>query len=196
LHLVFALGDADRMRETERARTFLGARKGDHKMRMAIASAIVAVLLAACATVGGPQTIKIGKTTLTVSGLDGYNRLAVQQPDPNGPNIFVVGNEITVDQEPVRPRPAGNRVTVVWRLDASSDASYSFPDDDAIKFKKLSAGNDLPSDLDCGTAGAKKRTFICTYTKPDTPREWKYSVKLKNSAGSDPTPLDPWIYQP
>ena len=165
-------------------------------MRMAIASTMVALLLAACATVGPTQTIKIGKTTLTVSGLDGYNRLAVQPPDPNGPNVFVVNNQITVDQEPVRPSAVGNRVTIVWRLDASNDAKYSFPDDDAIKLHKVTGGDDPPADIDCGAAGAQKRTFICTYTKPDTPKKWKYWVKVKNSAGSDPTPLDPWVFQP
>jgi hypothetical protein len=165
-------------------------------MRTTIASAIVALLLAACATVGPTQTVKIGKTTLTVSGLEGYNRFAVQQPDPNGPNVFVVDNQITVDQEPVRPKAVGNRVTIIWRLDASSDASYSFPDDDAIKLYKVAGGNDPPADIDCGTAGIKKRTFICTYTKPEAPKEWKYWVKVKNSAGQDPPTLDPWVYQP
>jgi hypothetical protein len=165
-------------------------------MRMAIAGAMVALFVAACATVGPPQTIKIGKTTLTVSGLEGYNRLAVQHPDPNGPNIFVDGNQITVDQEPVRPVASQGRVTIVWRLDSSADASYSFPDDQAITLYP-SEGNPLPDPLpDCGTAGAKKRTFICTYMKPQTPRQWKYSVKLINSAGQNPTPLDPWVYQP
>ena len=164
-------------------------------MRMAIGSAIVAVLLAACATVGGPQTIKIGKTTLTVSGLEGFNRLAVQPPDPNGPNVFVPNNAIVIDQEPVRPVASQGRVTIVWRLDSSVDAAYSFPDDTAIMLQ-ASVGNPLPSDLDCGAAGAKKRVFICTYTKPDTPKQWKYSVKLNNSAGQNPTPLDPWVYSP
>ena len=164
-------------------------------MRMAIACATLALVLAACATVGPPQTIKVGKTTLTVSGLDGYNRLAACPPDPNGPNIYTPDNTSVVDQEPVRPKASQGRVNIIWRLDASSDSTYSFPDDDAIKLQ-ASDGNPLPADLDCGAFGAKKKSFICTYTKLETPKRWKYTVKLKNSAGTDPTPLDPWIHSP
>src|SRR6266487_797447 len=137
-------------------------------MRLAIASATVALVLTGCVTtttVGPTQTIKIGKTTLTISGLDGYNRLALQMYDPNGPNILVPNNAIIVDQEPVRPVAQGQRVTIVWRLDASSDATYSFPDDAAIKLY-AETGNPLPPDLDCGAVGEKKRAFICTYSKP------------------------------
>ena len=94
-------------------------------MKLAIA-ATLALLLAACATtVGPPETIKVGKTTLTVSGLDGYNSQTVQMFDPNGPNVFVTGNAITIDQEPVRPAASQGRVTIVWRLDASSGSPYS-----------------------------------------------------------------------
>lgn len=165
-------------------------------MRLAIAAATLALVLTSCATtVGPPETIKVGNRTLTVSGLDGYNRAAVQTPDPNGPNIFVANNAITIDQEPVRPAASQGQVTIVWRLDASSDATYSFPDDSAIKLQ-ASTGNPLPGDLDCRAVGAKKRAFICAYSKPEAPREWKYSVKLKNSAGQDPSSLDPWVYQP
>ena len=165
-------------------------------MRLAIAAVILAVVLTSCATtVGPPETIKVGKSTLTVSGLDGFNRATVQMPDPNGPNVFVVNNAITIDQEPIRPAASQGRVTIVWRLDASSDAPFSFPDDSAIKLQ-ASTGNPLPGDLDCGAVGAKKKAFICTYSKPEGPRQWKYFVKLKNSAGQDPTPLDPWVYQP
>ena len=165
-------------------------------MRLAIAAVILALVLTSCATtVGPPETIKVGKSTLTVSGLDGFNRATVQMPDPNGPNVFVVNNAITIDQEPIRPAASQGRVTIVWRLDASSDAPFSFPDDSAIKLQ-ASTGNPLPGDLDCGAVGAKKKAFICTYSKPEGPRQWKYSVKLKNSAGQDPTPLDPWVYQP
>jgi hypothetical protein len=127
--------------------------------------------------------------------LDGYNSQAVRMFDPNGPNVFVTGNAVTIDQEPVRPAASQGRVTIVWRLDASSGSPYSFPDDGAIKLQ-AGTGNPLPPDLDCGAAGAKKRTFICTYSKPEGPRQWKYSLMLKNSAGQDPQPLDPWVYQP
>jgi hypothetical protein len=166
--------------------------------RTSMLAAVLAVALAGCTgmvTVGPAQTIKVGKTTLTVSGLEGYNSLAVQTPNPNGPNVFVIDNNIIVDQEPIRPVAIQRRVTIVWRLDADQKSTYSFPDDDAIKLQGT-LSNPLPSELDCGAVGDKKKAFICTYIKPDAPREWKYKIRLKNASGQDPTPLDPWIYQP
>ena len=167
-------------------------------MRTSMLAAALAVALGGCTamvTVGPPQTITVGKTTIAVSGLEGYNALAVQVPNGNGPNVFVSNNNIVIDQEPVRPIATQNRVIIIWRLDADPRSPYSFPGDDAIKLQGT-ISNPLPSDLECGAVGEKKRAFVCTYTKPERSREWKYRITVKNASGADPTPLDPWVYQP
>lgn len=163
-------------------------------MRVFIAAVALLLALAGCATVVGPiQTVRVGKATVTAAGLEGYNRLASPPPDPNNPKIFVTNNGIVIDQEPLRPLPAGRYVTIIWRLDA--DSPYSFPDRSAITLYP-GTGNPLPDETDCDTVGVNRKAFICHYARPSEPRKWKYSVKLKNSSGTDPEPLDPWIHQP
>jgi hypothetical protein len=164
---------------------------------MSIIAAALVFVLTACATsvvVGPGQTIKLGQKTIAADGLEGFNALVVKPPNPNGPNVFVINNYIVVDQEPVRPNASQGQVIIIWRLDSSESSPYFFPDDDAIK---LQAGdsNPLPSDLACGAVGSKKRAFVCAYTKPESARQWKYRVRVKNGAGTDPTPLDPWVHQ-
>lgn len=164
-------------------------------MRISIAAVAFLLALTGCATVVGPvQSVRVGKTTVTAEGLEGYNRLAVTPADPNNPNIFVPGNAIVIDQEPLRPLAAGRYVTIIWRLDADHGSPYSFPDDSAITLYP-GADNPLPDELNCGTVGASKKVFICHYARPASPKKWKYRVKLKNSSGTDPEALDPWIHQ-
>jgi len=165
-------------------------------MKTSMLSAVLAFALAGCTTVtvGPTQTIKVGDTTLTLTGLEGYNRLAVHAPDGNGPNVFVPNNTIVIDQEPVRPIPSQGHVTIVWRLDADHDSAYIFPDNDAIK---MQAGQyQLPPKLECGAIGAPKKSFVCTWPYAGGPAQWKYRIRVKNTSGQDPAPLDPWIYQP
>lgn len=166
-------------------------------MRTLILGTALAVALSGCATikvVGPERTVKLGKTNVTVAGVEGYNALAVQIPDPNGPDVFLFDNNIAVNLEPLLPKAMQGRVVIVWRLDASDASPYFFPDDDAIKLQ-AGTNNPLPGDLDCGAVGEKKRAFICTYTRPETPKKWKYSIRVKNRTGADPTPLDPWVHQ-
>lgn len=166
-------------------------------MRIRLLAAVLTLALTGCASirvVGPEQTIKVGLATVTVSGLDGYNALAVQAPDPNAPNVFIVNGNVVLGEDPLYPVHLQNRVVIVWRLDASDSSPYFFPDDRAIQ---LHAGvnNPLPADLNCGAFGQKKKSFVCTYARPETPKKWKYSVKVKNASGVDPTPLDPWVHQ-
>lgn len=166
-------------------------------MRTPILVVALIVALAGCATirvVGPEQTVKVGKAQITASGLDGYNALAVQAPDPNSPFVFIVNNNILVNADPLYPNRTNGRVVIIWRLDASDGSPYSFPDDQAIQLH-AGTGNPLPSGLDCGTLGQKKKAFVCAYDAPDAPRKWKYSVRVKNGSGGDPTPLDPWVHQ-
>ena len=167
------------------------------RIRLLAATVALALGLAGCAAikvVGPEQTIKVGQSTVMVSGLDGYNALAVQAPDPNAPFVFVINNNIVVSEDPLYPAKTNGNVVIIWRLDASDSSPYFFPGDQAIQ---LHAGtnNPLPGDLSCGVFGEKKKAFICTYTAPETPKMWKYSVHVKNSSGSDPAGLDPWVHQ-
>ncbi len=167
-------------------------------MRIRLLAAALTLALTGCAAirvVGPEQTIKVGQATVTVSGLDGYNALAVQAPDPNAPFVFVINNNIVVGEDPLYPAKTNGKVVIIWRLDASDSSPYFFPDDQAIQ---LHAGtnNPLPDDLECGVFGQKKKSFICNYSAPETPpKKWKYSVKVKNASGVDPAPLDPWVHQ-
>jgi hypothetical protein len=164
-------------------------------MRTSLVTVFVVLILSGCAsqTIGGPEKIPIGNKTVTVTGLDGFNSVTVQAPQSNGPNVFIDNNAIVIDQEPVRPKDTDRLVIVVWRL--GSGSSYSFENDEAIKLQ-ASLGNPLPSDLQCGVAGAKKKAFVCVYTRPAEARKWKYRIAVKNASGPDPDPLDPWVHQP
>src|SRR5689334_4201014 len=168
-------------------------------MRTPIPVLVAALIvgLARCSAVrvvGTEQTVIVGKTPITASGLDGYNALAVQVPDPNAPFVFINKNNILINEDPLYPERANGKVVIIWRLDASDSSPYSFPDDQAIQFRP-SDGNPLPSNLDCGTMGQKKKAFACAYDAPDRPRKWKYGIRVKNATGTDPTPLDPWVHQ-
>jgi uncharacterized protein YceK len=168
-------------------------------MRTSLVAVFVAILLNGCAsvqTVGGPQRIEVGKTTVTVSGLEGFNRLAVKAPQVNNPNVFIVDNAIVLDQEPVRPTDNNGQVVIIWRLDADTASSYSFPDDAISIQTTLTNPPPEAGKPECGAFGPKKRAFVCVYTRPHTPRKWKYTLKVKNSSGADPEPLDPWVHQP
>jgi hypothetical protein len=166
-------------------------------MRISILAVALTLALAGCASVkvvGSQQTIKVGQSEVTVSGLDGYNALAVQAPDPNAPFIFVISNNIVVSEDPLYPAKTNGQVVIIWRLDASDSSPYSFPDDQAILFH-AGENNPLPDGLSCAAVGQKKKSFICKYTAPASPKKWKYTVRVKNSSGTDPTPLDPWVHQ-
>ncbi len=165
------------------------------KLSVFIVSAL-ALLLAGCATirVGPSETVALGKQTFTVPGVDGFDRTSITIPSPNSPNVFVMNNEITVDQEPLRPiANAQGLVLIAWALD--KDSTYSFANDNAITLDP-NLGSTPPKDgFNCRVIGAKKKMIVCAYSRTATAR-WKYIVRVKNDqVGVDPTPLDPWIHQ-
>ena len=137
-------------------------------MRIRLVAAALTVVLTGCAAirvVGPEQTIKVGQATVTVSGLDGYNALAVQAPDPNAPFLFITNNNIVVGEDPLYPAKTNGKVVIIWRLDASDSSPYFFPDDQAIQ---LHAGtnNPLPGDLSCGVFGRRKNHSYVTIARP------------------------------
>ncbi|MGH8850496.1 MAG: hypothetical protein ACREYD_05850 [Casimicrobiaceae bacterium] len=166
-------------------------------MRRFLLAVTLSLALSGCAmmaVVGPPHAIKVGSMTVTVAGLDGFNPFAVQTPDPNGPAILVVDNHVLVNQEPLYPRHSDDQVVIVWRLDASEASPYYFADNEAIKLH-AGASNPLPADLACGAFGPRNKAFVCAYRKPATPKQWKYSIRVKNRTGRDPDPIDPWVHQ-
>ena len=58
----------------------------------AIAVVSLSFVVAGCAgvRVGGPEAVKVGPRSVTVSGLEGFNASAIRPPDPNYPLVFVV----------------------------------------------------------------------------------------------------------
>jgi hypothetical protein len=162
----------------------------------AITVVFLSFVVAGCAgvRVGGPETIKVGDRTITVSGLDGFNAAAIRPPDPSYPLVFVVSGGIVVDQDPIRPpRPEGGTVVITWSLD--SEGPYMFPDDTSITFPDV-PGSERPGNPRCVVTMPKKKSIVCWYDKPVNPRKFKYTVRVVHQNGSAPTPLDPWIQQP
>ena len=160
------------------------------------AAAALAVVLAGCVGIraGPPETITLGKKTITLAGLEGFNASEVRRPDPHNPNVFVTARDtIVVDQEPVRPeRPIGGTIYLAWALDSASD--YSFPDDNAVIFLPGET-NPLPSNLACKLRLPRKKVIVCAYDKPERPAQWKYTIRVVDRAGRELAKLDPWIYQ-
>jgi hypothetical protein len=162
-----------------------------------IAAALVFILTGCVSARLGPEeNVRIGKVTIAIAGLDGFNPAVRTPPDPHQPNVFITAEKlIVVDQEPIRPtRVVQGRVGLIWALDVST--TFIFPDDDAIKLM-AGTGNPLPDNLDCGVAGTKKKVFACVYDKPSMPRQWKYKIRVKDTAtNTELTALDPWVHQP
>jgi hypothetical protein len=164
--------------------------------RTILIAGLLVLGVAGCAVrVGPPETIMVGGKSITVSGGDGFDPVAVRRPDPHNPNVFVTeAQTIVVDQEPVRPTVTiGGTVYIAWALNAQSD--YSFPDKRSITFI-AGTGNPLPDNFDCLVRTAKKKVILCWYDKPSQPQMWKYAIRVVDKSGNDLTKLDPWVHQP
>ena len=113
----------------------------------------------------------------------GYSSAHVTAPNPTAPNIFVVGNRIVVDQEPIRP--PGNQqddpVTIYFGLE--EDGGYTFPEDGVV----IRDHRDY-----CRRASAY--VFKCSYRRPAPGTKFKYTIHLKSTTGTPPDDLDPTIW--
>jgi len=167
-------------------------------MRRTIATTVLlALVICGCSTRGEQrESVRIGQQTIEVGDLNGFNAALYTPPDPYAVKIYITdGEQIVIDQEPVRRTPKDVDVTLAWRLqDETPPRSHSFPDNTAIALQGTGA-NPLPKDLACGTVGPKKRVFVCTYTRTGK-AQWKYTVRVKNDqTGAELTKLDPWVHQ-
>lgn len=136
---------------------------GIMKKNLLIAAALILVLTG-CA---GPQMIFTDRNPR----LHGYSQLTVTAPNPTAPNLFIVGSEIVVDQEPIRPVP-GNDVTIYFGL-PDMDPNYVFQPNGIQIHEQPQA---------CTRQG--DWVFYCHYTRPPagTP-PYKYKVRIKASQG-------------
>ena len=164
--------------------------------RAAFIAGILALSLTGCVLLGPDETVKIGDRTFTIKG-GGFNADLKALPSPELVFVFVTpSGKIVVDQEPVRPTRSDGPIMILWVLAAKT--SINFPDKNAIQLVvDPLRKNPLPSGLACDVLGSAKKYFACIYDKPSEPRQWKYSIRVRDgSTSTDFDYLDPWIHQP
>jgi len=95
-------------------------------------------------------------------------------------DVFIIDDQIVVDQEPAPIRSCGDSVTTIrWRLERGS--KYTFPNNGVV-FKESS----LPTGLKCGVL-ASGYVFKCTFDRPARGTRYSYTVTVNGVA----VPLDP-----
>jgi len=135
----------------------------------------LALLLTACAT---PRDSRSG------DGEKVFNLAVVRRPSLCNVVVFVVLGQIVMDQEPVItvPNTCGTlkRTDLAFHLDP--DAKTTFPADDAIVFKVNPPGNPK-----CRTSEKDRQSVTCSFDRPNTPTNYKYSVTVDGAGTLDPT---------
>ena len=168
------------------------------KRRHPIALVLLLVLTGCAAVRVGPsETITIRGKTLTVDGQGGFDPGTVRKPDPQNPNVFVGGDGIVVDQEPIRPTVViGGTVYIAWALDSKSD--FTWPDANAIQPLNDSSNKppSIPPDNFACAVGKPKKVITCSYDKPAGARQFKYSIRVADKDRKEIARLDPWVHQP
>ena len=146
------------------------------KRWLAIASGL-AVLLAACA---GKPTFYSEAQPRT----KGYSLALVSAPNPTAPNVFVVGEYIVVDQEPIHPPGdrEGDPITIYFALE--QDGNYKFREH-GIEIAHH------PSFCNTVTDYVVK----CAYSRPVPGTIYKYAIRVRNTVtGTNLRDLDPTIW--
>jgi hypothetical protein len=150
----------------------------EKNMNKLIGLGALILILSACA--GAPQRIYTSEVRRT----EGYRLSAlVAQPNPTAPNIFVVGDKIVIDQEPIRPpgNQAGDPVVMYFALEEGG--VYSFPEH----------GIEIKGHTDFCSPTGSVYIFKCAYSRPAPDTIYKYVVRLKKAGGGRVTDLDPTI---
>jgi len=146
--------------------------------RAILAGVVSALILTACAGVRTFYTEEQPRTR-------GYSLAFVSPPNPTAPNIFVVGEKIVIDQEPIRPpgNQQGDPITIYFAL--REDGDYSF----------RNHGVEIQQHPDfCNPVTGTKYLFKCQYSRPAPDTVYKYAVRLKNErTGDNLRDLDPTI---
>jgi hypothetical protein len=144
-----------------------------------LALAVIAMALAACST--APDQRRPGEPW-SEGGFD-----LVSNPPPTlcSVKVYVLDDQIVVDQEPAAVARCGDsRTTITWALPART--SYTFPTD-GIAFK----GTPAPERADCAVQPSRK-VFKCNFERPPRGTQYSYSVKVMKDGVALP-PLDPHV---
>ena len=140
------------------------------------AAAAFALLLTAC---GGMRTLY----TADVPRTTGYSLSLVSAPNPTAPNVFIVGDKIVVDQEPIRPpgNQQGDPITIFFGLEQGG--AYKFPNN-GIEIQNYPSFCSPVSDY----------VFRCAYSRPAPGTVYKYAIRVRTSTGNPLRDLDPTIW--
>jgi hypothetical protein len=135
------------------------------------------LLLTAC---GGMRTLY----TADNPRLTGYSLAVVAPPNPTAPNIFIVGDKIVVDQEPIRPPgdQQGDPITIYFALEQGG----------VYKFQQH--GIEIQQNPSF-CASISDYVFKCAYSRPAPGTIYKYAIRVRNaSSGVNLKDLDPTIW--
>lgn len=147
--------------------------------KLLLMGGVLALVLSACAS--EPQRIYTAESGRSA----GYRLSALASlPNPTAPNVFVVGDKIVIDQEPIRPpgNQAGDAVVMYFGLEEGG--AYSFPDHGI----EIRGHGDF-----CNPKPGTVYVFQCAYSRPAPDTIYKYIVRLKKAGGGRVTDLDPTI---
>jgi len=150
-----------------------------------LALAALVVLLGACAPMPPeklPPRIEPG---------EGFDVATTRAPTLCEVKVFILDDQITVDQEPVAIRRCGIEiVTITWTLPAklASGPNYTFPGN-GISFK----GHPVPAGVrDCKPI-ARDKVFTCSFNRPVRGTHFSYAVTVLKDGVALPV-LDPMIF--
>jgi hypothetical protein len=126
----------------------------------------------------------------------GFDPGLVSRPRPTEPNVFVVGGQLVIDQEPIRiwkrDLAAGNRVVIAWALPAGSAAGW-LPNPPEARRPGPHPSVKIepePPKLECGARGAARKVLVCSF---DYVSHARYKYTLTADSGGKPLVLDPFI---
>jgi hypothetical protein len=145
--------------------------------------AAVAVSLAACAQVADPG----GRPAPPPSGpTEGFDPATARAPTLCEVKVFVLDDQITVDQEPSSIRRCGDAtVRISWMLPARM--GYTFPDN-GITFNLFRA----PAKADCKPLPGRE-VFTCLFPRPEPGARYIYTVRVLKHGVALPA-LDPMVF--
>ena len=144
-----------------------------------VIAAGLAGLLTACADMGTRTLYSAEQPRVR-----GYFSTFASPPNPTAPNVFIVGDKIVVDQEPVRPpgTQQGDPITIYFGLADKGD--YKFPQH-GIEIQGHQSFCNPVSDY----------VFLCTYARPEPGTIYKYMIRVRNDVThTNLKDLDPQIW--
>ncbi len=135
------------------------------RIRILVICAALASMLAGCANMGAQKTY--GRDFARTSGFTEF----VAEPNPTAPNVFVVGSQVVIDQEPIRPpgTGAGDPITIYFALKEGGDWVFR---DHGIEIQGHPGFCDPTSPF----------VVRCQYSRPVPGTVYKYNVRVWSKA--------------